>query len=149
VLSGKGVIRRTLPPFANYRIAVSLDLRQAEAAELHFDVQPATDGEESRRYAIRVTRDQASLVERVGDRGTAETKGQAITIAKPQSGADEPLYRELRVERRGSQWWAFYDGKRLGVVPASADLPEFRLVTEDGPANFDSLEVAELVPPAE
>jgi hypothetical protein len=54
----------------------------------------------------------------------------------------------LRVERHGTFWRAYVDARPLGGLPVAEtpELPEFRLLTEGGPALFDALHVSELVP---
>ncbi len=74
VISGAGgVFRRMLPrtpggPSPAYRITASFRLHQAEAAEFHFAIHPAT-GDNGPRYVLRITAEGAVLGERAGDRG--------------------------------------------------------------------------------
>ena len=67
----------------------------------------------------------------------------------PKSDSDDVApYRELKVERQGTTWYAFFDGRLIGSLQAleGPELPEFRLVTDGGPVLFESIMLAELQP---
>jgi len=53
--------------------------------------------------------------------------------------------------RDATHWFALLDNKPIGVWPLGdrAELAEFRLSVEDGPAWFSDVEVEELQPPAQ
>jgi hypothetical protein len=148
VLSGRGAIRRRLPPLPDLRLVLGVDLHEADAIEVHFGVTPASAGSES-RHVLRVARDGITLGRRTGDRGEATWLTPVRPL--PALARDASPYREVRVDRQGPRWWAYFNGELLGSVPAqgSAELPEFRLVTEgSGPARFDNLEIEGLaIPP--
>ena len=69
-------------------------------------------------------------------------------VPYPKSDPDEVAYKELKVERQGPAWYAFFDGRLIGSLQAlpGPELPEFRLVTEGGPVLFESIMLAELEP---
>jgi serine/threonine protein kinase len=148
VLSGKGMVtRRSLPEFANFRLTLGLDLHEAAAAEIHFGLCPGSQAGEC-RLVVRVSDDGVQLGQRVTDRG--DLRQLAILRALPHraDAVRESPYREIRVERQANVWWAFFNGEPIGSAPAAAEeRPEIRLVTDGGPALFDSLEIAELVRP--
>jgi len=157
VLSGRGTVRRRLPGLApvddvatapprNYQLNVAFDLQTATAVELHFGITPADQGR-SPRYVLRATADEVMLARRADDRAPLEP---ITPVALPPRNPDPaaPDYHLLRVERHGTFWRAYVDARPLGGLPVAAtpELPEFRLLTEGGPALFDALHVSELVP---
>jgi eukaryotic-like serine/threonine-protein kinase len=149
VLSGRGVIRRPLPTLANYRIMMGLDLHKADAVEIHFGLEtPSAD--QLPRYVLRVSRQGIALGRGNADRDTLKDLSPVLAYVAEADADEGPSYKEIRIERQGDHWWAFYDSKRVGTVPVSGkpELAELRLVTESGPAFFDALAVEELVEPA-
>ncbi len=147
VLSGQGVaLRRLNPPLLNYRVAMGVDLNQASAVEVHFGTAQKAPGGQP-RGVLRLTRDGAVLGRRRDDRGALETASPLVPFAAAVAGGSP--YREVRVERQGMTWWAFFDGRPVGSLPVieQMELAEIRLVTEGGPAFFESLEAVELGPP--
>jgi serine/threonine protein kinase len=147
VLSGRGIILRPLipPPPANYRLSMGVDIKQASAVELHFAFHQRT-GEGQPRFVVHIARDGVFL-------GIAQRDGEAARPTSPVVPAsslneDSSPYRELKIERQGNTWYAFFDGRPLGGLQAldGAELPEFRLIVEAGPALFEEIELAELAP---
>jgi eukaryotic-like serine/threonine-protein kinase len=148
VLSGRGAILHPLipPPPPDYRLSMGVDLKQASAVELHFGFHERT-GEEQPRSVLRVSREGVSLGTVRSDGGALQSASSAIPF--PKSSEDSSPYRELSVERQGNTWFAFFNGRLVGKLQAVAgqELPEFRLVTEGGPALFESIVLSELGPP--
>ena len=145
VLSGRGAILRPLipPPPPDYRLSMGVDLKQARAVELHFGFQERT-GEEQPRCVLRVSREGVSLGIVRNDGGTLQSASPALPF--PSVSEDSSPYRELSVERQGNTWFAFFNGRLVGSLQAGAgpEAPEFRLVTEGGPALFESIMLSEL-----
>jgi serine/threonine protein kinase len=143
VLSGKGVIRRALPPLAYYRVTLGIDLAKASAVEVQFGVHAANGGQP--RYVLRIAPDGVIAGSRTGDRGELQVRSSTFPFPAGQPGAAS--YREARIERDDSNWWVYFNSEliaRLPVVPET-DLMQLRLVTEGEPALFDAPEAAELV----
>jgi serine/threonine protein kinase len=145
ILSGRGGMRRPLPSFSHFRITMGLDLHQSEAAEVHFGVESGSASTQP-RYVMRVTKKGTVLGYTEGDRGALNGVSGVLPYTPVDAENGSP-YREVRIERQEREWSAFYDGKLVGNAPLSgkAELPEFRLFTESGPAFFDAVTIEELV----
>jgi serine/threonine protein kinase len=146
VLSGRGIIRRPLPSWTNYRLNFGLDLHKASSVDVLFGLT-GTDRGAPAGLVVRITPQAVSLGRRPEDGGEVRP-----TATLPLSGNANPdegsAYREVRLERQGRTWWVYYDGSPLGTVAAGeAELPEFRLAVAGGEALFDTIEVVELVQP--
>jgi eukaryotic-like serine/threonine-protein kinase len=148
VLSGRGTILRPLIPAPppNYRLSMGVDLREAAAVELHFAFHQPTDKGQA-RFILRVTREGVSLGVSQNDGGPMQSASPVVPYPKSDSDDVAP-YRELKVERQGNTWYAFFDGRLIGSLQAlpGPELPEFRLVTDGGPVLFESIMLAELEP---
>jgi hypothetical protein len=149
VLAGRGVIRRALPPLADYRLTLGVDLHQSAMVELHVALAPPV-GAEQHRLVLRVTKaDGAVLGQKMSDDGPFEPLSKAVAYPTAAELADQSPYLELRAERRGGAWWLSFNGEVVGRHPddGRAKLPEFRLAAEGGRARFADIEVVELLPP--
>jgi serine/threonine protein kinase len=150
VLSGRGTILRPLipPPPPNYRLSMGVDLKEATAAELHFGFHRPTD-EGQARFILRVAREGVSLGVSHSDQGPMQSASPPVPYPKSDP-EDVAPYREIKVERQGTTWYAFFDGRLIGSLQAlpGPELPEFRLVTDGGPVLFESIMLAELVEPS-
>lgn len=147
VLSGDGVIRRPFAPLSHFRISVGANLQKAKLVELHFSIEQPRAGEQS-RLVLQISPESVILGRKLRDRGPIiETLSEPQPMAR-SSDAVVAAYHELRIERQPTRWLAYFHGEPLGSVPIGEAnvLPEFRLVVEGGPALFDGLEIAELVP---
>ncbi|MGE3408372.1 MAG: serine/threonine-protein kinase [Pirellulales bacterium] len=149
ILRGDGVARRAfsrLPPLDNYRLNLTFDLLQANAAELHFAlVENGT--EQPPRYVLRAARDGVVLGSRGGDRAPLTNASQPLPF--PQENADDPNFHEMRVERHATHWLAYFDNQIVGTVPVKPhEISQFRLSTDGGLAFFADVQIIELVPPA-
>jgi hypothetical protein len=146
ILAGRGIIRRQLLNIRNYRLTLGIDLHDAKTGELHFGLGPATDVSQA-RYVLRVTRLGITLGKKTADLGEYKALSESIPYP-PEEPVNNVSYHELRVERRETVWWVFFDNKSLGKFPVM-DQPEekeFRLVVDGGRAYFDSLSVQGFVP---
>jgi hypothetical protein len=147
VLAGRGLVRRQFPPsLGDYRLLLGANLLEAEAVELHFALHP---GNPQPRYVLRVTRSGGAVAgRRPSDDGPFEPLTAAVPFPKTGELADRLPYLELRVERRGASWWAYFDGRLVGRLPEGPPdkLPEFRLAAEGGRAHFEGISVFELLP---
>ncbi len=147
VLSGRGIIRRPLPPWANYRLTLGLDLHKAASVEVLFGLT-GSDREAPAGLVLRITLEGIVLGSRAEDGGEVRPEGPRLPLAKAGDGDDGPVYREVRLERQGRTWWVYYDRKLVGTCSASAsEFQEFRLAVVGGEARFDTIEVVELVQP--
>jgi hypothetical protein len=150
VLQGRGVIRRPLlmrnnagepqsPP--HYRLTFFVDLHEASAVELQFDLAASsTDGE---RLVVRIDRNGSLL----GNCSDDQTPPLA-TSRRSHSASAGPLH-VIQLERQSLGWWAFVDEQLLGSTPVrhAAPATEFRLLAEGGFAWFSDFTVEELVSP--
>ncbi|MGE3803847.1 MAG: serine/threonine-protein kinase [Gemmataceae bacterium] len=142
VLAGRGVIRRQIPEWSDFRLVLGANLHNATAIEIQFAVQPE-DGE---RFALRVVPGSGiQFGRRHGERGELEL----LTPMQPYKEATRDAhYHEVRVERIGAYWWAFFDGKAVAwaACEESKVRAEFILMAEGGRAWFSELEIDELIP---
>jgi serine/threonine protein kinase len=149
IISGTGgeILRPLLRPDGDravrlnyYRLTIAARLHESTAVELHFNV-----GKSGARDLLRLTFDRVALGHRAGARAAFEPRGEAHPF---DVGADR--LHEIRLERDLSQWRLFIDDAPAGSLAASdqADLPEFHLVAEGGPAWFGDMFVEELAGPA-
>jgi hypothetical protein len=151
IVGSDGVIRRSLPAYDDYSLAVGADLNKATAVELHFGVAdyhpPLVPTPGPPRYVLRVSRAEGA---RVGRRASDEAPFMPISASVPvprvENWNDKVPYLELRVERQGRWWYVFFNRQPLGALPDKglSKMLEFRLLVEGGTANFDAAEVAEL-----
>jgi serine/threonine protein kinase len=154
VLSGRGAVTRQLPQpdqrggrsLENYRLSMLVDLQTASAVELHFGIMPAAAAGPA-HYVLRVAHDGVRFGRIERDRQALKPISDAVRFPPPDRDA-AVNYHELRIERHRDQWLAFFDGKPVGHAPAdpAAELPEIRMIAEDGTALFDAVELIELVP---
>jgi serine/threonine protein kinase len=148
VLAGRGICRRKLTTrFPHYQLRLGADLQKATAVELHFAVRRA-DGADQSRYVLRMAADGVSVGERSSDHGPWQLRSNVVPYPKREERANDTPYLELRVDRQGTIWLAYFNNGQIGQLPADADkeLDEFRLVTEGGPAFFETIELRELRP---
>jgi serine/threonine protein kinase len=147
VLSGRGVIRRPLPRWANYRVTVGIDLNKAASVDVLFGLTSA-DRDAPAGLVLRITPDGALLGTRSEDGGEVRPGGPLLKTSGTPEGDGGPVYREVRLERQGRIWWVYYDRKLVGTHPtADGESHEFRLAVESGTALFDTIEVVKLVSP--
>jgi hypothetical protein len=138
VLTGTGYTRRIFDAPENYRLAIGLDVHDADAAEIHFGI--AKSGE--RRYVLRVTRREgAQFGMKDGDRAAFRPQGPAVPFPSEKWFRDRAPYPEVRIERAGGTWSAWFNGAEAGRVAddASPKAGEVRLNAEGGAARVDSV----------
>lgn len=141
VLTGVGFTRRTFPPAENYRLALGLDVHEATAAEIHFAI-PADAPDTGPRLVLRVSRaDGATLGTRDGDRGAFRPRGGPVPFPPPAWFRDRRPYLEVRAERKGGTWEAWFSGQLVGSADDDGrpKAPELRLHAEGGPARVNSV----------
>jgi serine/threonine protein kinase len=145
VLSGQGTISRTLPPLANYRLTVGIDLAKASAVELQFALAPPNTSGQS-RTVFRITPEGVIAGRRNVDHG--EVQQPIVSQPFPAGRSSQSTYIETRIEREDMTWALYFDGQLIGRLPVQpeADLMELRLAAEGGAAFFDAPEAAELRP---
>jgi len=151
VLSGTdGVARRPLfrpgesvpVPIGSYRLRSTVNLQQARAVEIQFDIVASASHE--RKLALRMTPEGAQLLRYSSATESVEYLTRVIPYNQPTSG-----YQDITVERQRGYWFVSVGEKRIGAEPVSTETPlsEFRLAVEGGPAWFANLQVEELVSP--
>jgi serine/threonine protein kinase len=147
VLSGRGVIRRSLPPWTHHRLSFGIDLNKAASVDVLFGLTSA-DREAPAGLVLRIASDGAQLGTRSRDGGEVRPDGPFLKTSGTADGDGGPVYREVTLERQGRDWWVYYDRKLIGTHPiGEGELQEFRLAVESGTALFDTIEVVELVSP--
>ncbi len=125
-------------PIENYRVLVTVRLHGASAVEMQFNLNKAGN-----RHALRLTLDRIA----VGSRPEGNLPFKPAAPAKPfEIGVDR--LHELKLERQATEWRVYIDDIFVGTVPLAKEprLPEFRLLTEGGPAWFGDMVVEELGP---
>jgi hypothetical protein len=150
IVGSDGVIRRPLPPYDDYSLAVGADLNKAAAVELHFGVDPYPAGAHSPgppRYVLRVSRAEGARVgRRASDDAPFVPTLAAVPVPPAENWTEKVPYVELRAERQGQWWYVYFNRQFVGAVRdrGSAKAAEFRLLVQGSTAYFDAAEVAEL-----
>ncbi len=92
-------------------------------------------------YAIEIAGDDARLGWSPNGQDFGPPWGPMFTIRAWPEGS-----REVRFERIGQRWWAYFDGQLLGSVPATRaeELAEFRISSPTGRAWFNTIMLTEL-----
>jgi hypothetical protein len=151
VIAGtEGVIRRLLPAYDHYSLAVGADLHKAGAVELHFGLEPYSAAAPSPgrpRHVLRVSREEgARFGRRASDDAPFVPASAAVPVPKAENWTDKVPYFELRAERQGPWWHVYFNRQYLGALPdrGPAKAAEFRLLVEGGTAYVDAAEVSEL-----
>jgi eukaryotic-like serine/threonine-protein kinase len=151
VIAGtEGVIRRSLPAYDHYSLAVGADLHKAAAVELHFGLDPYSSGMSSPgppRSVLRVSREEgARFGRRASDDAPFKPASDAVPVPRVENWTDKVPYVELRAERQGRWWHVYFNRQYLGALPdrGPAKAAEFRLLVEGGTAYFDAAEIAEM-----
>ncbi|HEY1785137.1 MAG TPA: serine/threonine-protein kinase [Pirellulales bacterium] len=153
VLQGRGAIRRPLlahgaageelQPLEHYRLTFVVDLHEATAVELQFDLSDSGSGSKCR--VVRIDRERSALGRRDGRQGSPR-----IDASLAQSAESDGGLHAIQLERQSHGWWIFVDERFLGSAPFDTAMPaaEFGLLAEGGPAWFSDFTVEELVPAA-
>ncbi len=154
ILIGKGSAVRTLPapPPAGTEgqtgigFRVGMDLQDAESAEIHFAFQGQANPSVPRAVVV-LSPEGVTL-------GTKESVDSEFissgrTVDMPADIGDQPRYHEVRVERHGEDWFAFFDDQQIGQSPANSQQDErlIALVT-DGTVHFEGPLVYQLRQPS-
>jgi hypothetical protein len=151
VLQGRGLVRRSLAiadgagesqPLEHFVLSTVVDLHQAAAVEMQFDL--ASDAADERFWFVRIDSQGATLG------GRADAQGSPATVVATRAHKpDSQALHAIEVERQSQGWWVLVDGVLLGSVPFDHAAPaaEFRLLAEGGQAWFSDVTVEQLAPP--
>jgi hypothetical protein len=129
VLTGNGTVRRTFNPEADYRVTIGLDVYEAQAAEVQFGI--ASDGS---RCVLRVSKGADAVFGiRDGKTGKFRGSGTPVPFPPPTWFKGRRPYLEVKFERVGDRWTAWFIGREAGSIagPRSRS-EELRLVAENG-----------------
>jgi predicted Ser/Thr protein kinase len=139
VLSGTAFDKRLLP-YKAYRVTVGLDLHKASAAEIGVAARPDD------RLMIRISRSEgAALGVRTGK--GYEPLGPWIVSPAPANPAGQRPYLEVKWERAGGRWAAWFCGQKLGDFRDDGwRMPELHVRSEGGPVRIDRAIAEELWP---
>ena len=139
VVEGSGKAKLRLLPYPDYQLTLGLD-RRAAVVELQVgrDAGP--------RHAVRVEAGAATFGVRETPGGEFRPLGPA-SAGRPAASRPGRPYTEVRVERSGDGWAAWYDGMPLGRAtdPGRPD-PTAWLVVDGPPVRLDTAELTPLVP---
>lgn len=150
VLQGRGLVRRSLAivdeagdaqPPEHYVLSCVVDLHQATAAELQFDL--ASDAADERYWFVSIDSQGATL----GGRADAQGSPATVIVSRAHKSASQALHA-IEVERQSHGWWVLVDGVLLGSVPFDHAAPaaEFRVFADGGQAWFSDVTVEQLAP---
>jgi hypothetical protein len=147
VITGQGVARRPFRSLKNYRVILGLDLHKAASASV---VVATADGppESARQWVVRVTQaGGAVLGTRDGERGAFGPLDAAVPHPTPQELEKKPPYLEVRYERAGGKFRAWYNSQPLGEFDDDGKLKsaEVRVHAEGGAVRIDTALIEELV----
>jgi hypothetical protein len=114
VLSGTGFTRRLFTPSENYRVTIGLDVHTAASAEVHFAI-PAKSPDAGRRLVLRVSKSEGAVFgTRDGDKGMFHPLGKPIAFPSPDWFDGRRPYLEVRLQRAGGEWVAWFNGAEAG-----------------------------------
>jgi hypothetical protein len=154
ILIGKGSAVRPLPSLpavdvdtdSGIGIRVGVDLQDAKSAEIHFAFQ-GQDIPKAQRAVVTLSEDEVALGTKVTAEAQFMTRGSAIDM--PRADSDQPRYHEVRVERQGATWFAFFDDQQLGSFSATpVDNVRFVQLITNGTVHFEGPLVYQLSLPA-
>lgn len=145
VLAGMGTAVRRFNPSVNFRVTLSLDPHKAKTVE----VQIATTGDSPpTHWLVRLdTQEGVAFGKRVG-MGAFEPTGAIIPLPTPSELAAQSKrpYLEVKYERAGGKFFAYFQGKPLGSIPDNGlATTEFRLHATGGSIRIDYAALEELV----
>jgi hypothetical protein len=154
ILIGKGSVVRPLPSPPGLRnerpsgigFRVGIDLQEASSAEIHFAFQ-GQESTDAPRMVVKLSPQRVTF----GTKDTAESEllssGRTVEFSNDQG--DDPRYHEIRVERHGEYWFAFFDDQEIGRLPAKVREEDERLIAlvTDGTVHFEGPLVYHLRPP--
>ena len=160
ILIGKGAVVRPLPspPLATppgpqnegpsgIGFRVGIDLQEAGLAEIHFAFQ-GHERPSVPRMVVLLSPQRVAL----GTKSSADSEfvssGRAVEF--PPDEGDDPRYHEIRVERHGAYWFASFDDREIGQLPANAREVNEGLIAffTDSTVHFEGPLVYQLHPPA-
>ena len=150
VLQGQGFVRRSIVghtasgevrPLEHYRLTFVVDLHEAAAVEVQFDI--AAERQDEHVLFVQINHDGCTLGSRSGVEGSSPT-----VVAQRTHPAKGSELHAIEIERQGRQWWAMVDGQLLGRSSFVHAMParEFRLLAEGGLAWFSDFTIEELGP---
>jgi len=154
VLAGKGSIVHALPgyvetpekPLDEFGVRLKVDLQSAQAAELHFE---HTDlrRDDLPRDVLRLTSAGIIYGGKASKTGEFQATSSLYPVEDRDASPDSSRYREIRLERHGSDWRVLFNGKPIFVQTVKSDpaSQSIQLVVEGGKAYFADLSVYELV----
>jgi eukaryotic-like serine/threonine-protein kinase len=138
VIEGIGTIRRPLPAAESFRVVIGLDVHDATAVEVQFAF-PAD--QTARRFALRICPDSGAVLgTRNGERGSFASAGAPVPFPRAGKMKSPRPYREVRIERVGRSWSAWFNGEPAGRLDDDGvdELSEIRLWVQGGEARIDS-----------
>ena len=143
VLVGRGSAVRPLPeaatsglsPAEGLGVRIGVDLQAAQAAEVHLAFQ-GEDLRSAPRLVIELSPGGVVFGTKQGDDSELVAEGPVAEM--PNNLSEQPRYHEVRLERHGSQWFAFFDDVILGSRRADANenVSVIKLIT-DGTVHFE------------
>jgi hypothetical protein len=146
-LSGTGTIRRVFTTLDNYQVTIGLDIHDASAAEIQFAI-PA-EQRNGRRCVLRISREIGGLFgTRDGDRGPFNSISEPVAFPPTNWFEGRRPYLEVRLERAGGAWIAWFHGERVGQIAddGSAKSPEVQVTAFNGRIRIDSVVLERLIP---
>jgi hypothetical protein len=153
ILIGKGSIVRSLPKLpesttfegSGIGVRLGVDLQESAAAEIHFAFA-GDEHPEARRYVVRLAPPSVQLGSKSSSDGEFVPNNAGLNI--PVDEGASPSYHEIRIERHGGHWFAFFDDAQLGSLPADRETND-RLVqlVADGTVHFEGPVVYQLKTP--
>ncbi len=154
VLAGNGYLSHPIPVLppdvvkesVGVGVRVRVELNQADAIEVQFAFEdssdPKTSHETGGRHVVRFTGTDALLGYRESRDAVLEV-AQTITLPSINSPSDAPMWHEVYLQRIDDRWFARFDDKPLGSVPASDSMTDamIQLCAERGQAFFGDISV--------
>jgi eukaryotic-like serine/threonine-protein kinase len=140
----RSTAQRTMPPYKFYTLAFGLDLRSASSFELHFGFLK-NDG----HLVYRISESRISVAKLLSN-GETELLREVSLKRSPwrREFDDEPIYREIKIDREPHRWSITFDGKHVADVGSSNSDPQptVGFVARDGQVGVEGITVVEQAP---
>jgi serine/threonine protein kinase len=146
VLTGSGFVRHTFAAAPDYRVTIGLDVHTASAAEVHLAI-PAQSSDRAARLVLRVSRTGGAIFgTKSGDRGDFRPLGEPVPFPPPAWFEGRRPYLEVRFERAGGVWIAWFNGAPAGHADddGTTKTAELRLFADAGRIRVDSVVLEKL-----
>ena len=135
VLEVSGTTDCEFPSYSNFLLTAGINLLDTEATTAQI-----LDSDGAVLLEMVVSRSEV-IVKANGDVAQVELQKDPWKNAT----AEEPMYRELRVDAEPFRWMVSFDGRQVAVVPKPSSTPKRLRLSTDDACHFEGIQVAERI----